>query len=68
VALLNCGFVELGLNRVVADIDPRNINSAKSLERIGFAKEGHLRESRVVNGMLTDSALYGLLQREWKGV
>lgn len=68
VALLNYGFVQLGLNRIVADIDPRNINSAKSLERIGFIKEGHLRESCVVNGMITDSALYGLLQREWKGV
>lgn len=68
VALLDYGFSELDLNRVKADIDPRNVNSARSLERIGFAKEGHLRESCVVNGVLTDSALYGLLRREWKAV
>ncbi|MFM0645220.1 GNAT family protein [Paraburkholderia bryophila] len=68
VALLNYGFSELDLNRVEADIDPRNINSARSLERIGFTKEGHLRESCVVNGVLTDSALYGLLRREWKAM
>jgi ribosomal-protein-alanine N-acetyltransferase len=43
VVLLNYGFSELNLNRVEADIDPRNINSARSLERIGFTKEGHLR-------------------------
>jgi RimJ/RimL family protein N-acetyltransferase len=66
VALLNYGFSELNLNRVKADIDPRNMASAKSLERIGFPKEGHLRESCVVNGVLTDSVLYGLLRREWK--
>lgn len=65
-ALLGFGFSELKLNRVEADIDPRNTDSAKSLERIGFTKEGHLRESCVVNGMLTDSARYGLLHREWQ--
>jgi ribosomal-protein-alanine N-acetyltransferase len=66
VALLDYGFSELNLNRVKADIDPRNIGSAKSLERVGFTKEGHLRENCIVNGELTDSALYGLLRREWK--
>jgi ribosomal-protein-alanine N-acetyltransferase len=66
VALLDYGFSELNLNRVEADIDPRNIGSAKSLERVGFTKEGHLRENCIVNGELTDRALYGLLRREWK--
>ncbi|MBI2749784.1 MAG: GNAT family N-acetyltransferase [Burkholderiales bacterium] len=65
VALLDYGFGELKLNRVEADIDPRNTRSAKSLERAGFTKEGLLRESCIVNGVLTDSARYGLLQREW---
>lgn len=65
VALLTYGFSELDLNRIEADIDPRNIDSAKSLERIGFKKEGHLRESCIVNGVLTDSALYGLLRSDW---
>ena len=65
VSLLTYGFSELELNRVEADIDPRNIASAKSLERIGFKKEVHLRESCVVNGALTDSALYGLLLGDW---
>ena len=67
LALLDYGFSVLGLNRVQADIDPRNKESAKSLERIGFKKEGHLRENSIVNGALTDSALYGLLRSEWRG-
>jgi RimJ/RimL family protein N-acetyltransferase len=65
VTLLDYGFGDLGLNRVEADIDPRNTRSAKSLERAGFIQEGLLRESCIVNGVLTDSARYGLLRREW---
>lgn len=66
-ALLQYGFSELQLNRIEADIDPRNTASAKSLQRSGFIKEGLLRDSCMVNGELTDSARYGLLQREWMG-
>jgi len=65
VALLGYGFNELGLNRVEADIDPRNARSAKSLERTGFVKGGPRRETCIGNGVLTDGARYGLLQREW---
>lgn len=67
VALLQYGFAELNLNRVEADIYPKNTASAKSLARCGFMKEGLLRESCMVNGELTDSARYGLLHREWAG-
>lgn len=65
VALLSFGFAELGLNRVEADIDPRNVASERSLERLGFTKEGHLRERWIVDGEISDSALYGLLARDW---
>ena len=67
VALLRYGFLELQLNRIEADIDPRNTASAKSQTRCGFMQEGLLRESCMVNGELTDSARYGLLHREWVG-
>lgn len=43
-ALLDFGFTQLNLNRVEADIDTRNIASVKSLERLGFSREGYLRE------------------------
>jgi ribosomal-protein-alanine N-acetyltransferase len=64
-ALLDCGFTELDLNRVEADIDPRNTASARTLERLGFVREGHLRERWIVAGEVSDSALYGLLRRDW---
>lgn len=65
-ALLGYAFQTLKLNRLEADIDPRNLASAKTLERLGFQKEGHLRERWIVNNEISDTALYGLLQREWQ--
>ena len=65
VALINYGFGELGFRRIEADIDPRNTGSAKSLQRLGFVKEGHLRERWKVGDEISDSDLYGLLRREW---
>ncbi|MFC7421760.1 GNAT family N-acetyltransferase [Iodobacter arcticus] len=64
-ALLDFGFSELKLNRVEADIDPRNLASAKSLERLGFSREGYLRERWIVDGVVSDTALYGLLFSDW---
>ena len=65
-ALIEFGFAQLDLNRIEADIDPRNLASAKSLERLGFVKEGHLRERWIVEGEVSDTGLYGLLARDWR--
>jgi ribosomal-protein-alanine N-acetyltransferase len=65
LALLELGFSELELNRIEADIDPRNEPSARSLERLGFRKEGYLRERWIVGAEVSDSALYGLLLSDW---
>lgn len=56
------------LNRIEADIDPRNLGSAASLECLGFVREGHLRERWVVDGEVSDSWLHGLLRRDWKAL
>lgn len=63
--VLGYAFGELNLNRLEADIDPRNIASGRSLEKLGFVREGFLRERWIVAGEVSDSALYGLLGREW---
>jgi [ribosomal protein S5]-alanine N-acetyltransferase len=65
-ALLDFGFGELDLNRIEADIDPRNSASARTLERLGFSREGYLRERWIVGDEVSDTALYGLLRREWR--
>ena len=63
--LIDHAFGAMHLHRLEADIDPRNEASAKSLERLGFTREGFLRERWIVDGELSDSALYGLLANEW---
>ena len=65
-AVLDYGFAELDLNRIEADIDPRNDASARLLERMAFQKEGHLRERWIVNGEICDTTFYGLLKRDWE--
>lgn len=65
-ALITHACADLQLNRLEADIDPRNHASAKVLERLGFSLEGRLRERWIVEGQVSDSALYGLLQSEWR--
>jgi len=64
--LLEFGVGELDLNRIEADIDPRNSASARTLERLGFTKEGYLRERWIVGDEVSDTAIYGLLRREWR--
>jgi ribosomal-protein-alanine N-acetyltransferase len=64
-AALAHGFETLNLNRVEADIDPRNAASAKVLERLGFAREGYMPERWLVNGEVCDTVFYGLLRSRW---
>lgn len=64
-AVLRHAFGTLGLHRLEADIDPRNEASARSLQRLGFRPEGLLRERWIVGDEVSDSALYGLLERDW---
>ena len=64
--LVSHAFERLDLHRLEADIDPRNTSSARSLERLGFLKEGHLRERWIVNGEVSDTGFYGLLRSDWR--
>ena len=54
-ALLQWAFDMLDLNRVQAEADTRNAASARVLEKLGFVREGTLREDCVVNGEVSDS-------------
>ena len=65
-AVLQWAFDTLDLNRVQAETDTRNVASARVLEKLGFVREGTLREDCVVNGDVSDSWVYGLLRREWE--
>ena len=64
-AVLQWAFDTLDLNRVQAEADTRNRASERVLEKLGFMREGVLREDCIVNGEVSDSSVYGLLRREW---
>jgi RimJ/RimL family protein N-acetyltransferase len=64
-ALVGHAFGAMDLRRLEADTDPRNAASIRALERLGFEREGLLRERWVVAGTVSDSLLFGLLRRDW---
>ena len=65
-SVLQWAFATLDLNRVQAETDTRNAASARVLEKLGFVREGTLREDCVVNGEVSDSWVYGLIRRQWQ--
>lgn len=62
--LLDFGFRDLGLHRLEADTDPGNTASNGLLERLGFRREGLLRQRWFVHGQWADTVYWGLLGSE----
>ena len=65
--LITFGFECLGLRRIEADADPRNAASIRLLEKLGFVREGYMRERWEIDGEIQDAVCFGLLRREWRG-
>lgn len=64
-AVLNYGFTKFNFHSIEADINPKNTNSIKLVERNGFVKEAHFKENFYFNGEFLDSAIYSLLKRNY---
>ena len=64
-AVLRYGFEEMGLNRIQAIIDSENVKSIKLVERLGFKKEGVLRQNSYFRGQFRDEVCFSLLKKEW---
>jgi RimJ/RimL family protein N-acetyltransferase len=67
-AVLERLFTVQGLHKVSAECDARNVASARLLERVGFVREGLLRQHTWIKGEWTDDLLYGLLEEDFFGV
>ena len=63
-AVIEHAFEDLKLHRIEADVDPRNTASLRLLERLGFRREGHLRERYFKDGEIQDSVMFGLLRSD----
>ncbi|MBR9920478.1 MAG: GNAT family N-acetyltransferase [Bacteroidetes bacterium] len=64
-AVMKYLFTELNKHRIFASVDPANRSSIRLLERLGFRKEAHFRESLFFKGEWVDDVVYGLLAKEW---
>lgn len=65
--LIAHAFDEMKLHRIEADVDPRNSSSLRLLERLGFQREGYLRERYFKDGEIQDSVIFGLLRQDHRG-
>lgn len=64
-ALLDHGFKNLRLHRVIALADCRNLPAAHLLLRLGFHREGHFLRSGFFKGEWCDEYLFAMLGSEW---
>jgi ribosomal-protein-alanine N-acetyltransferase len=59
--LIDYGFDNLNLHSIEAVIDPENLASEKVLQKCGFIKEAHFKESDFYEGRFLDKVIYSLL-------
>ena len=64
-ALVAHAFEHYDLHRVYGRLEPRNLASARVLEKLGMRREAHLIENEWVKGEWQSEAVYALLAREW---
>jgi RimJ/RimL family protein N-acetyltransferase len=64
-AIIDLGFQEMELNRIEAVVMPENLASIRLLEKLGFQKEGELREYENWGEKgFANLLMFSLLQRE----
>lgn len=66
---LTCGFAfgELNLHRLSLTVFSYNLPAIRLYEKLGFRREGVMREALLRAGQRYDLLLYGLLAAEWAG-
>jgi hypothetical protein len=52
--------------RIQAETHPGNLASQRVLEKVGFKKEGLIRQSFFSRGVYRDTAMWSILRSEWK--
>lgn len=62
---IDYAFNTLELNRVEIRCAEDNLKSRAIPERLGFTKEGVIRDGELLNHGYVDCVVYGILRREW---
>jgi len=59
-------FSTLGIRRIEAEVNPDNAASNALLRKVGFTREGTLRQRWVAKGQAYDTHVYGYLVDDWR--
>lgn len=65
-AVINECFTNLQLNRIEIRAATTNYKSQAIPERLGFKKEGIIRQGEFVKNQFVDLYVYSMLKKEWK--
>lgn len=65
-ALMEYGFSTLGLHRIIATCDPRNIPSVRIMEKLGMRREAEFMDSVILgDGEWHNEYFYAITEKEW---
>lgn len=64
--VVDYAFEELNLNRVELTTDEENARAIRCYEKVGFIREGLLRQHRLVDGRFGNTLVMGVLRDEWR--
>lgn len=63
--VVDYAFDELNLNRVGLTTDEENARAIRCYEKVGFVREGLLRQHRLLDGRFGNTVVMGILRDEW---
>ena len=63
-AIIDYAFGQMNFQRIEALIEPPNLSSQKVVEKLGFIREGLLRNYEFTNGKFDDLYMYSLLKQD----
>ena len=63
--VIEYGFTELKLHRIIATSQTENTRSWKLMDRLGMRREGHFKEAVLKEGRWLDEYIYAILSKEF---
>lgn len=64
-AVLEYAFCNLGLHKMITGCVKENVGSERVMIKLGFSKEGELKEHQMVQGEWKDRVIYGYLKNDY---
>ncbi|QRK09154.1 GNAT family N-acetyltransferase [Archangium violaceum] len=64
--MVDYAFGTLNLNRVELEVLEHNVGAIRAYEKVGFNREGLLRQHHYVDGAYVNTLVMGILRSEWQ--